>query len=194
MEAWSDNVWARFLWCLLFSLSLSLSLSVCVYLRSPGFLFLFSFLVPFSILCSFSFYLFPPPISRLLSLFLKKCPLLFVLLLSSFSLSPLVFQLSKQTSLFVFCPYLVLSPPLLFISRRRGSPPALSHRGAGGSGVALPLQGKVAARLQGMTPLSFLRRGGKACRGMSCVGWVVKRKRQSVENNLKSSSSLPLYA
>jgi hypothetical protein len=32
----------------------------------------------------------------------------------------------------------------------------------------------VATCLQGMTPLSFLRRGGRVRRGMGCVGWVVK--------------------
>jgi len=35
-------------------------------------------------------------------------------------------------------------------------PLALSHHGAGGSGATLPLQVKVAARLQGMMPLSFI--------------------------------------
>jgi hypothetical protein len=65
-----------------------------------------------------------------------------------------------------FLPPPIRSPSLLFISRKRGSPPALSHRGAGGKRATLPLQGKVAGHLQGMVSLSFIYHIGRVCGSM----------------------------
>ena len=56
----------------------------------------------------------------------------------------------------------------------------------GGSGVTLYLQGKVAARLQGMVPLSFIYQVGRVCGSMNCVGGGGEREK------MNSKTLLPL--
>jgi len=86
-------------------------------------------------------------------------------------LSP--FSRLASLSVTAFSPSPKISPPLfvslpLFISRKEGAPPALSHRGARGKWAALPVQGKVAGCLQGMVSLSFIYHVGRVCGSMCC--------------------------
>jgi len=78
----------------------------------------------------------------------------------------------------------------------RSPPPGLSHPGAGGNGATLPLQGKVAGRLQGMVLLSFIYLVGRVCGSMGCVSFMQvggdrERGRIARKEDLKNSFSFP---
>ena len=72
--------------------------------------------------------------------------------------------------------FLFFASQFLIIGRGGEGHPALSRHGAGQGGVGRFRCSRPRARLQSIAPapLSFLRRGGRVCGGMGCVGWVVK--------------------
>ena len=78
----------------------------------------------------------------------------------------------------------------------RSPPPGLSYPGAGGNGATLPLQGKVAGRLQGMVLLSFIYLVGRVCGSMGCVSFMQvggdrERGRIARKEDLKNGFSFP---
>jgi len=127
-------------------------------------------------------------------------------------LFPLLFFNSQNNHPSLFSAlFFILFVALLFISRRRVSPPYLFPSWRGGErGYLTPIhvQGKVFGRLQGMTCLSFsLWWQGKVAgrsEGMACLSFSLwwqgkgvslvlgKRKRKREKKIKKSPSSLPL--
>jgi len=85
---------------------------------------------------------------------------LFCLALSLSSVSqktiPRLVSLSLLFSVLLFLFSSIRSSLPSIYKQEKKESPALSHRGAGGKRVALPLQGKVAGRLQGMVSLFFI--------------------------------------
>jgi hypothetical protein len=94
---------------------------------------------PLFLLHSFSFSVFP--LFYLASVLCSFLPSL--VLLPSLSLPSLLLQ--------KFCPPLLVPPSSIYKQAER-DPPALSHRGAGGSWATLPLQGKVAGVCRAWCP------------------------------------------
>jgi len=97
---------------------------------------------------------FSSPFLQLASLFSPK----------NFSSLFLSFSLPKKSP----GPLSSFSFPSIYKQEKREAPPALSHHGAGGKRVTLPLQGKVVGRLQGMVSLSFIYHVGRVCGSMGC--------------------------
>ena len=134
---------------------------------------------PLSLKQIFLFFFLFPSVRFLSSLHSKPsllCSALFRFLLfffpSGFLFFPFPLPLSSCfpfchcPSLFLqnFVPHSSFSFPSIYKQEKREAPPALSHRGVGGSGATLPLQGKVAAHLQAWC-LCFFHNSGRV--------WVV---------------------
>jgi hypothetical protein len=146
------------------------------YVENIRWFFLLSLLFPL-----FLHFVFPWYFLLSLLLFLSYFPCVFnsIFSLFFFVLSNPVVRSSK-----IFHPTSLFSSPSIYKQEDREPSLLCPIVVQGGSGVTLYLQGKVAARLQGMVPLSFIYQVGRVCGSMNCVG-----EGGAGENEFKNSFS-----
>jgi hypothetical protein len=113
--------------------------------------------------------------------FFASVSLLFPLCFHIYFFFVFFFVLSNPSvrSFKIFRPTSLFSSPSIYKQKEREPSLLCPIVVQGGSGVTLSLQGKVAARLQGMVPLSFIYQVGRVCGSMNCVGGGEREKMNS---------------